>query len=352
MRRSATVKNLLFYGLSGPVIALNVWILSQLFNFFQHPITILSVAAILAFLLNYLVKFFERAYLNRAQAVTIVLLITLMVFIILGVTLVPVIIDQATQLLNKIPNLLTESQSNLQNLETWAKERRLPLDFTVVSKQVNNSIQSYLQSTVQQVATGAVGFASSIVLWILDFVLVIVLAFYMLLYGDSVWFGLSSLLPDHIRLPLTKSIQLNFHYFFLSQILLAVFMTACLIPIFMILKAPFALLFAIIIGISQLVPVIGATLGIGLVTLLVVLQNGSLGLQVGLAAIIMQQVKDNFLAPRLIGNFIGLNPLWIFVAILMGFEIAGLFGTIVAIPIAGTIKGTYDAFKTSRLEDK
>lgn len=352
MRRSATFKNLLFYGLSGPIIALNVWILSQLFNFFQHPITILSVAAILAFLLNYLVNFFERAYLSRTQAVTLVLLVTLMVFVILGVTLVPVIIDQATQLLNKIPNLLTQSQSNLLFLEKLARERRLPLDFTVVSKQINANIQIYIQNIVQQVASGAVGFASSIVLWILDFILVIVLAFYMLLYGDTVWFGLSSLLPDNIREPLTKSIQLNFHYFFLSQILLALFMTACLIPIFLVLKVPFALLFAIVIGISQLVPVIGATLGIGLVTLLVLLQNWSLGLQVGLASVIMQQVKDNFLAPRLIGNFIGLNPLWIFVAILMGFEIAGLFGTIVAIPIAGTIKGTYDTFKASKLEDE
>ncbi|BDA68787.1 hypothetical protein RIVM261_017960 [Rivularia sp. IAM M-261] len=352
MRRSATFKNLLFYGLSGPIIALNVWILSQLFNFFQHPITILSVAAILAFLLNYLVKFFERAYLNRTQAVTLVLLVTLMVFVILGVTLVPVIIDQATQLLNKIPNLLTQSQSNLLFLEKLARERRLPLDFTVVSKQINANIQIYIQNVVQQVASGAVGFASSIVLWILDFILVIVLAFYMLLYGDTVWFGLSSLLPDNIREPLTKSIQLNFHYFFLSQILLALFMTACLIPIFIVLKVPFALLFAIVIGISQLVPVIGATLGIGLVTVLVLLQNWSLGLQVGLSSVIMQQVKDNFLAPRLIGNFIGLNPLWIFVAILMGFEIAGLFGTIVAIPIAGTIKGTYDTFKASKLQDQ
>jgi predicted PurR-regulated permease PerM len=352
MRRSAKFKNLLFYGLSGPIIALNVWILSQLYNFFQHPITILSVAAILAFLLNYVVKFFERAYLTRTQAVILVLLVTLMVFVILGVTLVPVIIDQATQLLNKIPNLLTESQINLQNLEKFARERRLPVDFTVVSKQVNANIQIYIQNTVQQIASGAVGFASSIVLWILDFILVIVLAFYMLLYGDTVWFGLSSLLPDNIRAPLTKSIQLNFHYFFLSQILLALFMTGSLIPIFLVLKVPFALLFAIVIGISQLVPVVGATLGIGLVTLLVLLQNWGLALQVGVVSMIMQQVKDNFLAPRLIGNFIGLNPLWIFVAILMGFEIAGLFGTIVAIPVAGTIKGTYDTFKAIKLEDK
>jgi predicted PurR-regulated permease PerM len=125
-------------------------------------------------------------------------------------------------------------------------------------------------------------------------------------------------------------------------------MVVALTPIFLFLRVPFALLFAIIIGISELIPFIGATLGIGLVTLLVLLQNWLLVFPVAMVAIIMQQIKDNILAPKLLGNFIGLNPLWIFVAILMGFEIAGLLGTLVAVPIAGTIKGTFDAIKNSK----
>jgi predicted PurR-regulated permease PerM len=128
-------------------------------------------------------------------------------------------------------------------------------------------------------------------------------------------------------------------------------MTAALIPIFIILKVQFALLFAIIIGISQLIPIFGATLGIGLVTMVLLLQNWWLALQVACVAIIFQQIKDNLIAPKLFGEFIGLNPIWIFVAILMGFEIAGLLGTLVAIPIAGTIKGTYDAITAANLEE-
>ena len=72
---------------------------------------------------------------------------------------------------------------------------------------------------------------------------------------------------------------------------------------------PFALLFALLIGLAQLIPFIGATLGIGLVTVLVMLNNFWLGLQVAFAATIMQQLKDNVLAPRLMGEFIGLDPL-------------------------------------------
>lgn len=344
MRRSASLQTLLFYGLSGPIIALNVWLLSVLFTYFKHPITILSVAAILAFLLNYPVKFFERARITRTQAVIIVLLATLTLVGILGVTLVPVVIDQTIQLLNKIPDWLSASQANLEQLEAFAKQRRLRLDLRLLSSQLNTSIQSL----VQQLASGAVGVAGTLLSGLLNIVLVVVLAFYMLLYGDRVWYGLINLLPSQIGRPLTVSLQLNFQRFFLSQLLLGLFMVVALTPIFIALKVPFALLFAIVIGISELIPFIGATLGIGLVTILVMLQNGWLALQVAIAAIVMQQIKDNLLAPKLLGNFIGLNPIWIFVSILMGFEIAGLLGTLVAVPIAGTIKGTFDAIKSSK----
>lgn len=347
MRRSASLQRLLIYGLSGPIIALNVWLLSLLFGYFQHPITILSIAAILAFLLNYPVKFFERARISRTQAVIIVLLVTLTLLVITGFTLVPMVIDQTIQLLNKIPDWLTTSQKNLTQFEALAKARNLPIDLRVVSTQINNNIQNF----VQQLASFAVGFAGTLVSGILNFVLIVVLAFYMLIYGERVWYGLVNLLPANIRNPLITSLRLNFHYFFLSQILLALFMAVTLTPIFLILNVPFGLLFAILIGISQLIPFIGATLGIGLVTLLLLLQNWWLAVQVALVAIVIQQIKDNLIAPKLLGDFIGLNPLWIFIAILMGFEIAGLLGTIVAIPIAGTVKGIFDALKNSSSEN-
>lgn len=341
MRRSASVRSVLIYGLSGPIIALNIWLLSVLFRYFQHPITILSIASILAFLLNYPVKLFEGVRMTRTQSVTIVLLLTLSLLIILGVTLVPMVIDQAIQLLNKIPDWLASSQAGLGKLQVWASQRRININISLVSDQINANIQSL----VQQIASGAVGVAGTLLSGLVNIVLVVVLAFYMLLYGDRVWSGLVNILPSHIGIPFTKSLRLNFQNFFLSQLLLALFMVVALTPIFLFLKVPFALLFAIIIGISELIPFVGAALGIGLVTLLVLLQDWWLAFPVAMVATILQQIKDNLLAPKLMGEFIGLNPLWIFVAILMGFEIAGLLGTLVAVPIAGTIKGTFDAIK-------
>jgi predicted PurR-regulated permease PerM len=201
---------------------------------------------------------------------------------------------------------------------------------------------------VQVLATQVVGFALGTLSGLLDAVLVIVLAFYMLMYGASLWQGLIELLPPHIGLPLSKSLRLNFQNFFISQILLGLFMFATLTPIFLIMRVPFALLFALLIGMTELIPFIGATLGIGLVTILVMLNSFWLAVRIAIAAIIMQQIKDNLVAPRLMGEFIGLNPILIFISLLFGAKIAGVLGVIIAVPVAGTIKGTIDAMRSPR----
>jgi len=324
-------------------VGLNVWLITQIFRYFEHLITLLVFAAILAFLLNYPIRFFERLRLTRAQAVTIVLLATFTILIILGVTLVPLVSVQTTQLLEKIPNSLETSRHNLNALDNWAKERNLALNLNGIASRISVQIESQIQTLAAQ----ALGLALGTLTWFVDTTLVMVLAFYMLLDGDRLWAGLINLMPPKIGIPISESLRLNFQNFFISQILLALFMTAVLIPIFLWLQVPFALLFAILIGIAELIPFIGAALGIGLVTLLVMLQNFHLSIWVLLLAVALQQVRDNLLAPRMMGSFTGLNPLWILIALLMGLKIAGFLGVLIAVPIAGTIKGALEAIRNS-----
>ncbi|MBD1904806.1 AI-2E family transporter [Funiculus sociatus GB2-A5] len=344
MRRSANLQRLLILGLSGPIIALNIWVLSQIFRYFEHLFAVLTIAAILAFLLNYAVRIFERFRLSRAQAVIVVLLLTLTFLAVVGVTLVPILVDQSVQLLKNIPDWLQESNQNLDYLDTWAKNRRLPLDLKGFSHRVSVRVENQVQALAGQAFGVALGTVSGLV----DVVFVVVLAFYMLLYGDRLWFGLINLLPSQIGLPLSESLRLNFQNYFLTQLILGLFMVATLTPIFLVLKIPYALLFALLIGVAELIPFIGATLGIGLVTILVMLQDFWLAIRVLSAAIFMQQIKDNFLAPKLMGDFTGLNPIWIFIALLMGGQIAGLLGVILSVPLAGTIKDTIDTIRRLR----
>jgi predicted PurR-regulated permease PerM len=341
MRRSAYIQRLLLLGLSGPLLALNVWILAQVVSYFKQLITVLLISAILAFLLNYPVKILVRFYRSRSQAVIVVLLLTLTLLIVLGITVVPILINQTAELAKNIPAWLETSNTNLDHWHSWIRARNLPIDLKAFSNRVNANIESQVQVLATQVLNFALGTISGLV----DTVLIFVLSFYMLLYGGSLWQGLISLLPSELGIPFSESLRLNFQNFFISQLLLGFFMFAVLTPIFLILKVPFALLFALLIGLAQLLPFIGAALGIGLVTILVMLNNFWLGIQVAVTALIIQQIKDNILAPKLMGEFIGLNPLLIFLAILLGAKIAGVLGVLIAVPVAGTIKGTIDAIR-------
>jgi predicted PurR-regulated permease PerM len=342
MRRpSPNFQNLLIIGLGFPVIGLNLWVLSQLFRYFEHPIVILTVAALIAFLLNYPVKILERLHFKRTPAIVCVLLITIALVTILGVTVLPSAIDQTTELVRQVPEWLRASNENINTWEEWGKLKGLPIDLNVLRTQINTKIDTQLQEIGAQVLGLAVGTLSGV----LDTLSIVVLSVYMLLYGNRLWMGIIDLLPDRIGTPLSTSLRLNFQNFFISQLILGAFMASTLTPTFFFLNVPFGLSFAILIGVSELIPFVGASLGIGLVTLLIMLKNLGLGVSVLIASIVMQQIKDNLLAPKLMGEFIGLNPIVILICLLIGGQIAGLLGIIVAVPIAGTIKGTIDLIR-------
>jgi predicted PurR-regulated permease PerM len=341
MRRSINFQNLVLLGLSGPVVALNIWVLSQIFRYFEHLITVLAIAALVSFLLNYPVKILERLRVRRVPAIAITVLFALTLLVILGVTVVPNAIEQTTELAKQVPEWLKASNENVNRWEEWGKTRGLPLDLNVLRSQINAKIDTQLQLLASQVVNVAVGTLSGVI----DTILIFVLSIYMLLYGGRLWRGTIELLPNRLGESLSESLRLNFQNFFISQLLLGSFMSSMLTPTFFILNVPFGLSFAILIGIAELIPFIGASLGIGLVTILVMLKNFGLGISVAIASIILQQIKDNLIAPKLMGDFTGLNPIMIFICLLIGGQIAGLLGAIVSIPIAGTIKDTIDMLR-------
>lgn len=340
MQLSELTRRYLLYGLSGPIIVLNLWVLGQVFKYFEGLITFTILSIILALILDYLVRLFERFHLTRTQAVLVVLCLFLILLVILGFTLIPVVIEQATQLIQGIPGLLEAGDRNINWLQSFINQHNLPFDLNQISNQINNQIQLIL-SDLPELAINTVG-------QIFATILLFVLAFYMLLYGERCWKGLINLLPTKLGNALSTSLKQQFHQFFLSQLLLALVMMLFLIPTFLVLQIKFALLFVLVIGLLEVVPLFGATIGISLVTFLVLGLQGFLpAVQVVVASVFFQQITDNIIAPRLRGDFTGLNPIWIIIALLIGGRVAGFIGVVLAMPIAATIKSTIEAMRYS-----
>jgi predicted PurR-regulated permease PerM len=342
MQLSELIRRYLLYGLSGPIIVLNLWVLGQLFKYFEGVITFTILSIILALILDYLVKLFERFGSNRTQAVLLVLCIFLVTLVILGFTLIPIVTQQATQLVQGLPALLEEGGRNINQLQRFINQHNLPFDLNQISEQINNQAR-VIVANLPELAINTLG-------QIFGTVLLIVLAFYMLLYGDRCWKGVINLLPAKLAVALSRSLKQQFHQFFLSQLLLALVMVLFLVPTFLLLHIKFALLFVLVIGLLEVVPLFGAAIGICLVSLLVLgLQGFIPSVQVVLASLFFQQITDNIIAPRVRGDFTGLNPIWIIMALLIGGRVAGFIGVVLAMPIAAAIKSTIE---TMRLPDE
>ena len=327
-----------------PLLVLNGWALSVFFNYFHSLIVILVGASVLAFLLNYPVSWMEHHGARREQVAILVFLLALSILLALGVTLIPLALTQAQQLVARLPELIDSGRSQLMILNEKAETFGLPINLDALVVQINDRVKGQLQAIAGQVLNLAVVTVTSL----LDILLTMVLTFYLLQHGGELWQSLVEWLPSKFRDPFSQTVRLSFQNFFITQLILSTCMASALIPTFLWLKVPFGLLFGLTIGLMALVP-FGGSVGIALTTLLVALQDFSMGVRVLIAAVIVQQILENLIAPRILGSFTGLNPVWILISVLTGARIGGLLGVIVAVPTAVVIKTALSALRPGGL---
>ncbi|MGB3637388.1 MAG: AI-2E family transporter [Rivularia sp. (in: cyanobacteria)] len=325
-----------------PLLVINGWAFSVIFDYFHSLIVIVAGASVLAFLLNYPVSWMERQGLQREPIAILVFLLALSILLALGVTLVPLALTQAQQLVARLPELIDSGRSQLMILNQKADGLGLPINLDALLVQINDRVKGQLQAIAGQVLNLAVVTVTSLI----DILLTMVLTFYLLQHGGELWQSLVGWLPARFRNPFSETVRLSFQNFFITQLILSICMASALIPAFLWLKVPFGLLFGLTIGIMALVP-FGGSVGIALTTSLVALQDFWIGMKALMAAVIVQQILENIIAPRILGSFTGLNPVWILISVLTGARIGGLLGVIVAVPSAVVIKTAIEAVRPS-----
>ncbi|HEY9301889.1 MAG TPA: AI-2E family transporter, partial [Phormidium sp.] len=290
-------------------------------------VSIFLTSALIAFLFNYPVKVLQQ-FLPRILAILLVYLVAIVTIILIGLTVVPPVFNQGVQLVTNLPSLVESGRQQLDNFQVWSLEHNLPFDVRILASQ----LLSRAQAQAEVITSKGLGLVVGTFSWFLDLIFILVISFYMLIDGERVWGVLTSILSPLIREELTESLQRNLQRFISGQLLLGLFMALTLTIAFWLLKVPFFLLFAVFIGLMEVIPFVGATLGIGTVVFIVVFINWWLALQVLGVSLVIQQIKDNLVSPRLMGGLTGFSPVIIFMALLLGAKFGGLLGVILAIP--------------------
>ncbi len=167
------------------------------------------------------------------------------------------------------------------------------------------------------------------------------LVFYLLLDGPRLRQGFMSLLPTSAR-DTTGYFLDNFHTvmftFIKGQVLLGVLTGLYMCAIFSIFHVPYAIFLGCFFGVAEILPVVGTYIGF-IPAIAVILFSGTplLILPVWACSYVYQTLKDNVLAPKVVGEVMGLHPLVVILSILIGAQTAGLVGILLALPMASAL---------------
>ena len=297
------------------------WSVVKVIDYFQAVLTMFIAAAMLAVLLDIPVRRLASLGCGRSLAILVTVLGSIGVVSLFVRGLGFQLVNQCSGLLN---DLVLAFKSPDLPFHSFLK--------TIGPSQLIELLRDSLGKSL-----GMVGGAFTSVF---GSVFLVVIVVYMLLDNGATWRQLLRLLPNDVRGRFNRSVQKNLLGFLRGQITLMIFLSLASLLIFALLGVKFSLVLAIAVGVLDAIPGIGATLGVITAATLVFLTQGQwLALQVVIASVVLQQIQDNLIHPRVMGRALEIQPVVLFFALFVGERLAGLLGVFLAIPVAGMILG-------------
>jgi predicted PurR-regulated permease PerM len=276
--------------------------------------------------------------LPRALAVLLVYLALLTVAVYLVISLVPVIATQLAGLETTLPDA-----SNV--VLGWAKGleqslRRIGLRVDIASVFQTDALLQQATTVGSSLVGQSLGIVSGIASLLINVVLVLILGFYMTLDGPRLSARLLEMLPATWRgdtLTLFAIVNRTFGGFLRAQVVQALFYGLATAVLMAALGISDVALASVLAGILVLIPLIGGVLAIIPPLIIALIENPDRFLLLLIGLIVLQQILFNMIMPRLMGRIVGLHPLLVFAAILVGAALAGAWGILFGVPVAGVI---------------
>ncbi len=304
------------------------WAAVELLEYFEIVVVIFTSATILAFLLSHPVRWLRR-WLPHHISVFIVFILALTVIGGIVTTIGLAVLSQGQPLIDNLTEFLTSLTPRIETLEQSLQKWNLQIDLKSLGTQLRDQTAGLLGA--------GIGLLQALLSNFLHSILIAVVTYFMLLDGSRLWDWLIEKAPFEQRMRITETVQKSLLGFFWGRLLLSIFFGVSTFLVFLLFNVPYALTLAVIAGLFDLIPGIGATLGIGLVSLFLLSYSIGLAVQSALVCVILQQVEENLLLPRIMRDSLNINPVVMFFALIVGARVAGVLGIFLSIPVASTI---------------
>ncbi len=302
------------------------------------------MAALLAYVLNPLVRRLENMKIPRVVAVLGVFAVLLLVFTAAALVLIVPAINQVQALIAN-PDIATGAAANFL---AWARE--LPyvgerIGAAIDQGEILGAVQSNIPpaSAIFGAGLGFIGGVFGIFGTILNLSLMLIVSIYLLLDRERITDSIIAMIPETVRnqaLELFDTVEETLVKYVKAQVLLCVLMGVIGWAIVFFTGGEYAILIGVWVGVTELIPVLGAFLGAVPAVLLALVDSPTQALIVAILFLIAQQLEGNILVPRIMGGSVGVHPLWVMFAMLSATALYGIVGALFAVPVVAIVSAT------------
>ncbi len=327
-----------YIGFFGALGALLAWTLWTSFGRLATTVTLLLVAFFLALTLNPVVDRLARRV-PRGTAVTLVFAALVVVFVLIGFVVVPPVVTQGSALTSQAPQYLQD----LLNAR-WVRD--LDQHYDLIGR-AQQEISSRLtdQSFIEGVLGGILGVGQAVLSGVFQVLTVLVLTLYLLASLPRVKQAAYAMVPATRRprvTALSEEIMRRVGSYAIGQVAIATLNAFMSWIMMRIVGIPYAAVLAVSVGLLGLIPMVGATLGAGVVTVVAFFDEPKKALIALIYFVVYQQVENYVIAPRVMQRTVSVPGTVTIVAALVGGTLLGLLGALLAIPVAAGLLLLYE----------
>lgn len=329
-------------------------VIPNLINKFISAFKPFIIGGIIAFLINLPMKVIEEKavkplcekYENLKKMSRVISLVyTLIIIVVLSWIFISYIVPQLADSLRSLTNDIPSYISGLQNKIIIKLKDFHMLDNTVfdVQAMIKKSL-TYIENFINMFISNLFNFTIGITNFFMNLFLGIVISMYILLSKEKLSHQFKKLIYALFNeeryekiIYILKLTNNKFSRFILGQSIDGLILGTVFFIVFSLVKIPFALLISILIPILNFIPIFGTYVGIVISAFIILMVQPNLVLLFLVLVFTIQQLDGKFVYPMVVGNSLGLSPLWILLAIVVGGNLFGIVGMILGMPLVSVI---------------
>lgn len=323
--------------LLGLVILYFIWLLRPLFavlyRFLGTIFAPFIVAMIISYVLNPVVRMLGNRKVPRTVAVLLIYAVFLTSLAVILMNVIPMFIEQVEELSQRLPQITFQTQQLMNRWDVGGVPGSIRMGMNNWFFQLEHRLAASIASLLDNLGTTlGVVFNAFIVPFLI---------FYMLKDFEAIERGILRILPRSHRksiVTLLKDIDEALGNYIRGQLLVCVIIGVFAYIGYMVIGMPFALLLAGIVAVCNIIPYVGPFLGAAPALLMATTMSWKMVLLVLLVNVICQTVESNIISPQVVGRTLHLHPMFIIFALLVGGELGGIIGLVLAVPLFAVCK--------------